>query len=190
MKEQLAQYIRANLKKPIEDEIAPILQVFQIKKFEKGDHFKSQGEVCKHLGFVLEGSFKHYGFKKNGNEVTGRVSQRNDFFTDFISIRTKAETPISITAIEPTTILIAPYKDVEALLEVNLTFNRVIREYMASNVVELAKLHMLFLAGTAKERYEFMLQRNPGLLKKIPLRIVASMIGITPTQLSRIRKKK
>ncbi|MEM6380735.1 MAG: hypothetical protein AAF705_21310 [Bacteroidota bacterium] len=78
----------------------------------------------------------------------------------------------------------------KALLEVNLTFNKLIREHMADRTVEMAKQHLLFLSATAKDRYRFMIQHNPGLIKNLPLRFIASMIGITPTQLSRIRNQK
>jgi ribosomal protein L10 len=54
----------------------------------------------------------------------------------------------------------------------------------------MANSQYLFLTGTAKERYQFILENKPELLKKFPLRFIASMIGITPTQLSRVRNKK
>jgi CRP-like cAMP-binding protein len=190
MKEQLEYFIRLHLKNPNENEIKAILEIFKVKQFEKDEYFKRHDQVCKELGFVLEGSFKHCAIKNNGNEITGRISQRNDFVTDLISVRTKAKTPVSIKAIESTSLLVASMKDVENLLEVNLTLNRLLREYMADNVVELGKMHLLFLTGTAKERYRLILERNPNLLKNVPLRFIASMIGITPTQLSRIRKEK
>ena len=54
----------------------------------------------------------------------------------------------------------------------------------------MGKKNLAFLKGTAKDRYQFILENNPSLLKKFPLRLIASIIGITPTQLSRIRNKK
>lgn len=190
MKEQLEYFIKATLKNPDEEDIKSILEIFYLKQLEKDDYFKHQDEFCKHLGFIIEGSFRHYAIKDNGDEITGRISKKNDFVTDIISIRTKARTPISIKAIETTFVLVASYKEVEKLLETNLTFNRLLREYMADNVVEMGKMRILFITGTAKERYRLILENNPDLLKNVPLRFIASMIGITPTQLSRIRNKK
>ncbi|MEL7531589.1 MAG: hypothetical protein AAFN10_09790 [Bacteroidota bacterium] len=190
MKEQLEYFIRTSLKNPKDDEIKEILEIFRIKEFAKGDHFKKKDKVCNKLGFILEGSARHYLLKKNGTDITGRVSQRNNFLTDFISVRTKAVTPMGIEILEPSTLLVASVKNVEVLLETNLTFNRLIRDYMAEGLVEMGKMYLFFLTGTAKERYEFIIEKNPSLLKNIPLRFIASMIGITPTQLSRIRKKK
>lgn len=190
MSNQLEYFIRVSVNNPSEEDIKSILSIFHLKHFQKGDYFKPHSQRCKHLGFIVKGSLTHFVIKENGDEIIGRVSSKNNFVTDIISIRTKAVTPISIKAIEETSILVAPYSDVEKLLETNLTFNRLLREYMAENVTEMGKMHLLFLAGSAKERYKLILEKNPGLLRNIPLRFIASMIGITPTQLSRIRNQK
>lgn len=41
---------------------------------------------------------------------------------------------------------------------------------------------------TAKERYEILLKNRPEVVKKVPLGIIASYLGITQETLSRIRK--
>jgi len=190
LKEQLEYFIRLNISNPIDHEIAKILEIFEPKEFNEGDFFKRSDQICNKIGFLVEGSASHFGIKKNGERVTGRISQKHDFITDLISVRTNALTPISISFLEPAKVLVASTKDMKAILEVNLTCNRLMREYMADNVIELGKMYMLFLTGSAKERYQYIIENNPGLLKNIPLRFIASMIGITPTQLSRIRNKK
>ncbi|MFK8005927.1 MAG: hypothetical protein AB8H03_06135 [Saprospiraceae bacterium] len=73
--------------------------------------------------------------------------------------RTKGGTPISIKALESTSILIAPTEDVKNLLKVNLTFNKLMKEYIIDNILELEKLHLLFLPNIAKKRYRFILEK-------------------------------
>ncbi len=41
----------------------------------------------------------------------------------------------------------------------------------------------------ANERYKELIATHPNLETRIPLQYIASYLGITPTQLSRIRKK-
>jgi hypothetical protein len=67
------------------------------------------------------------------------------------------------------------------LLEHNITFNILIREYIGDRAMELVKRHLMFLNGTAKERYQYILDTNPEILKKFPLKYIASMIGVTQT---------
>lgn len=189
MKEQLAIFIESYIKNPRTDEIPAILEIFQIKHFQKGDLFKSPFKAIDKIGFLISGSVRVYVLKDNGEIVTGNVLSSNKFLTDFIGLRTGENTPLAIEVLAPTTMLVAPNEQIKNLLEVNLTFNRLIREYMGDTVVNMIKLYSLFITGTAKDRYEYLLENNPELFKNTPLHYIANMIGITPTQLSRIRKK-
>jgi len=75
---------------------------------------------------------------------------------------------------------------VSQLLEIKLTFNRLLRECIADSLVDISKFGILFLTRTVKDRYRFILEDNPSFLNRFPLRFIASMIGVKPTQLSRI----
>ncbi|MEM9078487.1 MAG: Crp/Fnr family transcriptional regulator, partial [Bacteroidota bacterium] len=52
-----------------------------------------------------------------------------------------------------------------------------------------SKREIALLSKTAKERYLDLFQERPKLLKQIPLKYIASYIGVTPQALSRIRKR-
>ncbi len=190
MKTQLEQFIRTHTKSPKESEIAAILNIFEERTYSKGSIFKAANTISQEVGFITAGSVRLYMVKENGQEVTGEILQHHSFVTDLISTRENTRTGLTIQCLEPSSILVAPVAMARELLEINLTFNILIREYIAGRAVELGKKQMLFITGTAKERYQFILQNNPDLLKKFPLRFIASIIGITPTQLSRIRNNK
>lgn len=189
MKKELELFIRSTVPNSIDEEVDAILEIFHERKLGRGDHFKRHDEICKEFGYIVDGSVRHYVVKDNGEEMTGSIVTKNNLVTDLIGVRTNQKTPISIDALEPTTLLVASTADNRKLLEVNLTYNRFVREYLADSTMKLVKLHMLFLTGHAKERYRFIVDSNPELLNKFPLRFIATMIGITPTQLSRIRKR-
>jgi len=190
MKDQLEHFIRTSVKNHNEEEINAILDIFSERKFLKGEHFKHRHTICKNLGFITSGSTRSFMVKENGEEVTASIIQQDNFIAEVISIRTNKKTPFAIEFLEDSTVLVTPISTFRKLLEHNLTFNILMREYIADQAVEMGKRHFLFLTGTAKERYQFFLEHHPVLLKKFPLRLIASMIGITPTQLSRIRNKK
>ena len=44
------------------------------------------------------------------------------------------------------------------------------------------------LHTTAKQRFDNLINKEPELFKNVPLQYIASMIGITPESLSRLRK--
>lgn len=190
MKSQLKDFIHARVKRPSEKEMDEILSAFEERTYAKGEFFKKPHTIAKEVGFITSGSAKSVIIKDNGEERMGRLLPEGFFLFDLISVRKEEKTPIAITFRENSSVLVAAYPTLKALLETNLTLNIVVREYTADRTVEMGKWLMMFAMGNAKDRYQFILENNPNLLNKLPLRVIASMIGITPTQLSRIRSQK
>ena len=190
MKEQFETFIYQRVKTANEGEVKEILSIFNEEVYTKGTLFKEQDTVIKNLGFLVNGSVRSYFINEKGDEITDAVLQSNNFLSDIISVRTNEKSPVIIEILEKSTLLVAPMDNVWELLNQNITFNILLREYMGDRAMQLVKHHLLFLNGTAKQRYDYLIATNPSLLKKFPLRYIASMIGVTPTQLSRIRNEK
>ena len=190
MIEQFETFIYQRVKAAKEGEVKEILSIFHEQVYKKGNLFKNQDTVIQNLGFLVSGSARSYFINEKGDEITDEVMQSNNFLSDIMSIRTKEESPIIIEILEKSSVLVAPMENVWELLNQNITFNILLREYMGDRAMQLVKHHLLFLNGTAKQRYDYLIATNPSLFKKFPLRYVASMIGVTPTQLSRIRNEK
>lgn len=190
MKEHFEEFILERVKTAKEDEVKEILSIFNEQLYNKGALFKEQDTVIQNLGFLISGSGRSYIINEKGDEITDEVLQSKNFLSDIISIRTNEKSPIIIEILEKSSLLVAPMDNVWELLTHNVIFNILIREYMGDRAMQLVKRHFLFLNGTARQRYEYLIATNPSLLKKFPLRFIASMIGVTPTQLSRIRNKK
>lgn len=190
MKAQLEHFIRATVKNPDEAEIREILGIFSEHSFSKGDIFKKSNTISQELGFIVSGSARSFIVKDNGKVITGQITTDGNFLAEMMSARTGEPNPITIEFLEDSLVLVTSIASIRKLLETSLVLNILIREHLTDRIVEIGERFMLFLTGTAKERYQFFLENNPKLLKKLPLRLIASMIGITPTQLSRIRKEK
>lgn len=190
MKKQFEEFIYTRVKKPRDYEVQEILSIFSKKQYDKGEPFKQGNTAIKKLGFLVGGSARNYFINDKGDEITDEIVQVNNFLSDIISVRTGDESPVVIEFIEKSIVLVASMDSVWDLLENNLTFNILIREYIGDRAMELVKRHLMFLNGTAKERYQYILDTNPEILKKFPLKYIASMIGVTQTQLSRIRNEK
>ena len=190
MKRQLENFIKTKVKNPKEIEVKAILDIFEERTYGKGELFKEANTISKELGFLTRGSTRLFMIKENGDDVTGQIVQQDCFLGDMISIRTQESTPIVIEFLENSSMLVASVSKVGQLLETNLAFNILLREHISDQTVAMGKQYITFITGTAKERYQFIMDNNPDLLKKFPLRFIASMIGVTPTQLSRVRNKK
>jgi len=182
-------WIRARIKDPLLEEINAIEGIFTERKFKKGEIFKKNNSISKELAFILEGSAREYLLNSKGDEITGSIIQSNHFLADLVSVRTNEATPFILHFLEDSTALVASITAHRKLLETNLAYNILIREHLADRAARYSKLQVLFITGNAKDRYEFICENYPHLLLEFPLKFIATMIGVTPTQLSRLRKK-
>lgn len=190
MKHHLRNYILEQVKSPREEELTEILNIFEERHFTKGQLFKEPYKTGTEIAFMPEGAARVFVFQENGDEATVRIREKNAFLIDFGQLSNEEASSLGIECLEKQTLLVAKISDFNALLETNLALNVVVRKHMSEQIILVGKQQMLFIKGTAKERYQFMLEQHPSLLKKFPLRFIASMIGITPTQLSRVRNQK
>lgn len=190
MKKRFEDFINHRVKNPREDEVEAILAIFSVEHLDKGELFKEGHTVIRNLGFLAEGSARSYFINEKGHEITTDILQKDSFLSDIISVRTDAKSPMVIEVLEKSTVLVAPMNKVWDLLDHNVTFNILIREYIGDQAMELVKRHLMFLNGSSTERYQYITETNPEILQKFPLKFIASMIGVTQTQLSRIRNEK
>jgi CRP/FNR family transcriptional regulator, anaerobic regulatory protein len=190
MQSPLETLIRASVKNPFQDEIDAIEGIFTKQEFKKGEVFKKSNSISKELAFIVEGCVREYIINLKGNEITNSIVQKNHFIADLISVRTNEPTPFILHFLEDTTALVTSISAHKKLLETNLAYNILIREHLADRTMRYSKRQVLFLTSTAKERYQFIEENEPELLRDFPLKYIATMIGITPTQLSRLRNKK
>lgn len=189
MKKQFEDFIYRRVKKPKDKEVKDILSIFYEKDYNKRELFKKGNAVIKSLGFLINGSARTFFINDKGDEITDEIVQKNNFLSDIISVRTGEESPIIIEFLEKSIVLEANMDKVWVLFEDNITFNILIREYIGDRSMALLKRYLMFLNGNANERYKYIVETNPEILKKYPLKYIASMIGVTQTQLSRIRKE-
>ena len=78
MHESLLKYIRSHSKTPLkESEIEIIKDIAVPKKLRKGQYFLQEGEVCKYLGFIVNGAMRQYSVDDKGAEYIVRLTIEN-----------------------------------------------------------------------------------------------------------------
>lgn len=79
--------------------------------------------------------------------------------------------------------------EVKEMFAVNPECRFVQNYYLSRKLNAAMKREMLLLKNTPQDLYEYLLKNKPDYIKYIPLKYLASYIGITPISLSRIRKR-
>lgn len=158
----------------------------QVQLFRKGEPLALCGSSLKYWGFVLEGYFKYSVIDKDGTPFITGFSFQGSLAGDFLSIVRDVPVKTDITAATDSKLLMCSVAVLKRLLEDDSG----LRNLMAEGLFNQAYTQYIDLyRQTPQERYCALLRRCPDILQKISLKEIASYLRITPTHLSRIRKK-
>jgi CRP-like cAMP-binding protein len=164
-----------------------IEHLIYIKQLNKSDYFSEVGQFKKDLGFVFEGALRMYLQNENGEEWNKHFLQKNDFV--IASITPGKKSIINIQALTETTLLCLPYNDFEEILKKYYGKETFIQKLVFSLLEQKQEREIRLRSSEAMDNYLAFRQIFPGLENIIQHYHIASYLGITPTQLSRIRKK-
>jgi CRP-like cAMP-binding protein len=171
-----------------EKELADILSHFQPMHLPAGEYFVDEGTVCEHIGFITKGYMRSY-YEINEVEVTKTVLPRHHIVTAHASFSMKRPSMEYIQAISDTDLLVIDHASMYSLYDKYHRWERLGRLIMEQVYGHTEGRVVAFLTLSAEDRYRKLLEDDPHIFKKVPLRYIASMIGITPETLSRIRNK-
>lgn len=129
-----------------------------------------------------------YGFRTKRIEISARFIQAKEFINFFLS-HEEHHAHYNIKALEPCKIWRLPKKDLHQLYELSINFNKLARIHLVRSINRKIIREEEFYTLDAEARYKALLANEKWLLRSIPLKDIASYIGITPQALSNIRKR-
>lgn len=159
------------------------------KKIKKGTILLRQGEHCKASYRVIKGCLRSYVIDKAGKEHIFQFAPENWMIGDADSILNNKPAIISIDAIEDSEVIIL-HK--ERLIDFFNQDQPVLAEQLQlllRNVIATNKRLISLLSATSEERYLSFVETYPALLQRLPLKLIASYLGMTPEYLSEVRRK-
>ncbi|RKR14484.1 CRP-like cAMP-binding protein [Maribacter vaceletii] len=162
----------------------------KLKKHEikKGDALLRAGDVERYLSFIVEGSARIY-IPKIENDVTVGFVYENEFVSSYASFLTKETSTFQIEAMSATVLWRLTYTDLQDIYKETENGNTIGRVTAETLFLTKSKREESLLTQSAEERYTRLFKERPKLIKEIPLKYLASYIGVTPQALSRIRKR-
>lgn len=163
------------------------LEVGVEEKLSAGDHYIEYDQVCNKMSFVQKGFFRFYHFN-DGEEVTRDFLFENNFVTSYRSFITGEPSEVYVQALEECELITFKKSDLEKIFDSSHALERLARILAEYQFISIESYYLSFLNDSAETRYKNLLKENPRLVQNIPLKYIASFLGITPQHLSRIRK--
>jgi len=157
------------------------------KIYKKGETILRNGTICRKLYFLEEG-FLRYFILKDGKEVTKYFTAPPYAFTSQRSLNNNIPAEDNIDVLKDAVVWELDKKDTFDLLKI-FNWSEFVRKLVQEVQYYTEQILEEYQNMTAEERYIKMIQENDVILSNVPLKHIASYLGIAPQSLSRIRKK-
>lgn len=159
------------------------------KKLRKRQYLLQEGDVSRYETFVDKGLLRTYFLDNNGTEHIIQFSPENWWTNDLVSFNTGKPSKLSIDALEDSELFQLDKPGMDLLFERIPKFEKFYRIQFQNALISVSDRLISHLAESAEERYLELSEHCIGLENRIPLKYIASYLGVTPEFLSRLRRK-
>jgi len=157
------------------------------KSYKKGEHFINEGQIPRKVAFVVKGLFSQYYTSDNGDIIIKYFFPEGRLAASVSAMLNNTPGIFTIAAIENTLVEEYDFFEFKKLFtnhpDVALFYIRYIELHW---IIEKEPLEISLRFDKAKTRYDEFLSKYPTLVKRLKKHHIASFLGITPTQMSRI----
>ncbi len=163
--------------------------LIQIQSIPKNQDLQHIAQTCKTLYFLKTGLARIYYFH-DGNDVTEGFYEPFCLIARAESLFAGAPSKKAIQVLEDAEVWSISTQELSALYDdhrdIERLFTRLFERAYVQTIQRIENLQF----QTAEERYRLLSQEQPEVLRRVPLKYIASYLGITQVSLSRIRAKK
>lgn len=161
---------------------------FTPQELKKNAFFAEAGKTCRRLAYIRSGLLRLY-FDVDGTEVTQWIAVENTFVTDLASFIFQSPGRWSIQALTDCELLVISHEAHAALSRQYPQWLAFENQLLSRCFVMLENRVFSHLHMNAEERFQQLFAEQRELFNRVPLQYIASMMGMTPETLSRLRKK-
>ncbi len=170
-----------------DDQLDAVAARFKKRNVKKNTFLLQPGEVCKDLIFVSKGCLRLF-YITDAIEVSVWFAFNESSAIDVSSFISGKSSDYYIQAIEDSEIFVLPKSELQKLYKVYPEMQELIRRFWEDVIIHLIDRFTALQKDSADKRYKDLLAK-PEYMQRIPQKYLASFIGVTPTSLSRIRRK-
>lgn len=160
-----------------------------LRHYEKGELFVEQGQIAKYLGYIKSGSLKYVVYAADGTESVVGLEFEEEFVADFPFSLYGKKSRVSIVAVTPCEIYCISTKEIGQGMKSDEKLYRIVAESSNALFDTVYNRYINLYIKSAWERYYELVEKHKDIFSIFSLKDIASFLNITPTHLSRLRKK-
>lgn len=158
-----------------------------IKVFSPKELILRDGEICRHICFIVKGSLRSY-ILKGKKEITIWCMLEGDTAAAAGSFFLQVPSSECIEAMEETEVVCISYEDLWLVCDMFPAFKTMVLKLLGKYYAIFYQRTIDLLVLTKKERYNYLIEKQPELVDRLPLTLLKSYLGMSQATLSRIRE--
>ena len=163
--------------------------LLKVKKLKKKQYLLQEGDIARHEYFVNKGCLRTYTIDEKGQEHVIQFAIEDWWIGDMYSFLTQTPAKYTIDALEDSEVFCLEKNALEELYVKIPKFEKFFRHLLQNAFISLQERVIGNLSQPADERYCTFITKYSDMEKRLPLKQIASYLGITPESLSRIRSQ-
>jgi len=179
-------YNHPNIKK---EDYKTIIGAHTKVEFRKNDTILKEGKISNEYYVIKKGLFRSYVIDYKGHEITTEFFGPNDILIEVASLFLQIPSKEYIQALTDCEVYKIDFNNFQNLYSTIPGFTEWGRSWMSHQLFMAKHRAVTMHTQSASQRYLSVVQEKPQIIKEVPLKYIASYLGITDTSLSRIRKE-
>lgn len=158
------------------DELALINDRLEVFRLAKNSDLVSNDTVCRYFYFVNEGSFRHFETDHNGDERVLNLFTEHEWMYDYRSFISQQPANACLRAMEDSVVLglsVHAFHELIRISDAYFRLGQILRLAVENQDYRNSRL-------TPEEKYVLLMQGKPGIIRRFPLKMIASYLGIPP----------
>lgn len=157
--------------------------------FPKHTLLEAEGHIPKYLYFIVSGYVRLFTYNEQGAEVTTHLNCPPGFITAYQHFNQQSRSDDNVECVTDCQLLRISKAKLDQLIQQSERIKdfsiAVFQQSIAYNENRAKELATL----SAEQRYHKLIEQNPEVLLHVPIKHIASFLGMNPKSLSRIRKQ-
>lgn len=170
-------------------EIEQICSYFKTETIPKNHYYLEAEKRCTKIGFLCNGIICSFIYNSEGFEVVKHFLEPHQFFTDLESYEKAKPANLNLIAVTESTVLSISKQNNDKLQDEIPKWEHVQGLFASQALNKMIQMRNFLNFGSATEKYQYFVKNFPNLARNVPLKLIASYMGITQSSLSRLRRK-
>lgn len=172
-----------------EESFLLVKSLVRFQVYQKDEILLMEGRIARDRFFICKGAVIAFFIDENANTYNKNIFLEGDFAGSVASALSNTPSQFTLQAVEESIVMVIDDKKYKQLVYSHDDLKNFYIAYLEKNwVIDKEKREISLVMENATTRYLKLLDTHPNIDRRIPLQHIASHLGITPTQLSRIRK--